>query len=269
MLTLINDIFRFINRHIGCQPVVLQKNKIMKPSALPFIASLMFVSPISISAQQQEGVITYEVKMKVPSMHGDPQDQGEAKYFTNHNLLYFNSTESLYVPAPDEETEFNSGEGLQIRIVAPQNDIYFNTSNSSMTALMEFMGKKYLVSDSIRMKSWKFGSETKSILGYSCNQATFKDDSTQQDLLAWYTSKLRPSLGPEQNNTLPGTILELDIDQGKRIILASNIELRPLKKGEIRIPKGGNPMTGPDFNKMMKDQVAEMRKNGDQIMISH
>ena len=86
-------------------------------------------------------------------------------------------------------------------------------------------------------------------------------------MVAWYTDQLRPSMGPENFNSLPGTILQIDINAGERVITAIRIEGRPLKKSEMKIPSSGQRISQKAFSKMMDEQMERMRANGGGGMI--
>ncbi|HET9053942.1 MAG TPA: GLPGLI family protein, partial [Cyclobacteriaceae bacterium] len=86
------------------------------------------------------------------------------------------------------------------------------------------------------------------------------------EVTAWYTDQIRPSLGPERYNTLPGTVLALDVNNGERVIVARNIELRELKKGELKTPEAGTTVTQAEFQKIQEEQMERMRANGRTFM---
>jgi GLPGLI family protein len=219
---------------------------------------------------QTEGTIIYEVKVNVHRTL--PKEREEMKsmipeFRTTQDQLFFNATESLFVPVEeDEEEDLNSG-GVQMRFQRPKVENYMNQATSKRVVLQEFMGKKYLIEDSLTVTAWKFGTETKEIKGYPCKQASFFNEERKQNVVAWYTDNLRPFLGPENFNTLPGAVLQVDINEGERTITAKIIELRPLKKNEIKIPSGGTQTTEVEYRKMVKEQVERMRANGGNIII--
>ncbi len=220
---------------------------------------------------QTEGAIVYEVKM---NLHRSlPADRQEMKsmipeYRISKDILVFNANESLHKPLPDEEEDddMNSG-GLVMRIQRPQNEIYVNQDASKRVLMQEFMGKKFLIEDSLSVTPWKLGTETKEISGYTCKQASFYNEERKQNVVAWYTDKLRPFLGPETFNTLPGAVLMININDGERIVTAKTIELRPLKKNEMKVPSGGTRTTQAEFRKMVSEQMERMRANGGNVII--
>ena len=234
---------------------------------------------------QSEGVITYEAKV---NMHRRlPPERAEMKamipeYRTTKEQLFFNGEESMYKPLiEDEEQDFSGGGGMRMVMRQPNNELYTNTSTQLIFSKQEFMGKEYLIADTVKMSPWKFGSETKVIQGYTCKQAYFTREDVQssmrmvgsgppvpetktvtQEITAWYTDQIRPSLGPERFNTLPGAVLAIDINNGERVIVAAKIELRPLKKNEMKIPEKGEKMSQAEFKKAMEEQMKKMSTSG-------
>ena len=162
----------------------------------------------------------------------------------------------------------------------PKVETYTNSSTSMILSLQELMGKKYLITDTVKMSPWKFGTETKDILGYTCRMAyfTLTQETTSmrvengvvtpekrtitQEITAWYTDQVRPSLGPERFNTLPGTVLALDVNNGERVIVARNVELRELKKDELKVHDTSTKVTQAEFRKIQEEQMEKMRANG-------
>jgi GLPGLI family protein len=191
------------------------------------------------------------------------------EFRTSQHQLFFNVTESLYKPVDDEEDENLAQDGgpVRMRIQQPRAEMYFDHAAARRVTQHEFMGREYLIEDSLQVPPWKFGSEHKTVMGYDCKQAMYYNEQRKQQVVAWYTPRLRPFLGPENFNTLPGAVLEVDLNEGERIVTAKNIDARVLKKYEMKIPKHGTRMTQAEFRKMVEDHTARMRANGANIII--
>jgi GLPGLI family protein len=218
-----------------------------------------------------EGVITYEVKINLhrtlPPGHEDMKSM-VPEFRTRKDELIFNAGESLYKPVIEEEEEdLENTDAPRMQIKTPQNEIYVKPVESKRILLNEFMGKKYLIEDSIKVEPWRIGTETKTIQGYLCRRATFHNEEQKQHVTVWFTDKMRPQLGPENFNTLPGAVLMVDVNEGERIITAVRIEARSLKKNELQAPKGGSKITESEFKKMMDEQMKKMRANGGNVII--
>lgn len=214
-------------------------------------------------AQQSEGVITYEIKT---NLHRNiPEDRQQMRrmlpeFRTQTTQLFFNADESFFkaVGEPDAAGPQN---GMRMRSGNPKNEIYTHHADYRQVILREFLGKRYLIEDTLRIPAWKIHSETRDVNGYTCRKATLVDEEGKRNIVAWYAEELRPFLGPEEFNTLPGAVIFVDINDGERTITAKQILLRPLAQGEIKIPEGRNKITGDEYRTIVKQQTERMRAN--------
>jgi GLPGLI family protein len=245
-------------------------------------------------AQSSEGVITYESKINM--WRRLPPERAELKsmipeWRTTKEQLFFNGDESLYKTLIEDEDdqEFSSsasgGGGMKMVFRAPSSEVYSKPNSQKIVSKQEFMGKDYLIEDTLKMSPWKFGTETKEIMGYVCKQAYFTRTEEQRimrvtdsgtptpekktvtlEITAWYTDQIRGFLGPERYNSLPGAVLAIDVNSGERVIVANKIELRPLKKNELKVPEKGQKISQADFRKMMDEQAKQMGGSGGMII---
>lgn len=226
---------------------------------------------------QPEGMLTYEMKM---NLHRNiPKEREDMKamipeFNTVRFQLLFNPSESLYKTLVDEEDDMANAEAGGRRMVimraAMNSEIYYHTDDPTVVSRQEVMGKEYLIIDTVKVSPWKFGTETKTIAGYTCRMAYYTDQSRPdrpQEITAWFTDQLRPFLGPERFNTLPGAVLAVDINNGERVIVAKAVELRTLRKNELKKPTSGTPVTGKEFREMMEKRMKEMRSQGGNFTI--
>lgn len=243
----------------------------MKKILILFGVLICLIAARSVFAQTTEGLITYDMKINLHRRLPPERQEMKAsipEFRTTKEQLIFNSNESLYKPViEDEEEESFGGGGVQMRFRQPNTERYLNQVTGKIISKQELMGKDYLIEDSVKLAPWKLGTETKTIQGYVCKQAYYTDESNpngKQEITAWYTDKIRPFLGPDRFNTLPGAVLAVDINNGERVIVASKIEMRSLKKNELKIPSKGTKITPQEFRKRMDEQ---MRNSGGGIVI--
>lgn len=239
-------------------------------SLLLIIGVLTGIAATHVTAQEREGVIHYQVKVNV---HRTLPPEREAmkdmipEFRTHSDQLFFNSEESLYKPV-EEIPDSGPGRGPGMRMRRPRSEMYINRSENVRLALQEFLGKKYLVEDTLRVHPWRIGAETKTINGYLCRKAVLvEEQERRRDIEAWYTDQLPSFLGPENFNTLPGTVLAVDINQGERTIQATEIQLRPLNKNELYRPTAKSKMTEDEYRQMVREQMERMRANGRDFVI--
>lgn len=212
-------------------------------------------------AQQNEGVITYEEKINVH--RSLPPEAAEMKamipeFRTHSNELLFTTSESLYRNVEEEEDE-EAGDGqVVIKMQRPEAVFYRNFTTQRKVDSREFMGKTYLIEDSLTGRSWKITGESKKILGYNCMSAVTSDTARKQEITAWFTDALPLPTGPAAYGQLPGTILEVDVNSGEIVISAKKVEFKKLKKNDLVAPKKGEKTTDAAFKKIVDDRMKEM-----------
>lgn len=220
---------------------------------------------------KDQGVITYDVKV---NMHRNLPAGAEGMkamipdYRTSQIQVFFNANYSITKPViEDEDEDVNASRGgVAMKFKMPNVETHFDAATQIITAKQEFFAKEYLIIDTLKIAPWKFGTETKTIQGYICNQAYYTDESNSKrklEITAWYTDQLRPNLGPEKYLSLPGTELAIDINNGDRTIVASSVKFKELKKNDIKVPTGGEKISSADFRKTMEEQ---RKKNGGGMM---
>lgn len=262
--------------------IVLGKRKTMKWISL--LCSLLILSSGSM-AQMKQGRIVYERKIQLKMQVNDPTF---ANLIPNERKdqfeLLFDNSKTLWRSAndgQDEEMNFDNGSGAQIRIVTPGNNdvLYSDLAASRKVEQKEVMTKQFTIEDSIRRMNWKLSSETKSVMGYNCKMATTTKMQKSQrmnmdngqmkteevtdtmNIVAWFTDAITMGAGPEgYQGQLPGTILELDINNGRSKFTA--VEISPkMDPKEIKEPKG-KKITQEQFVKERDKLFKEMNENG-------
>lgn len=247
---------------------------------LLLVGLLVSLVAANVVFAQSSGVITYETKINLHRRL--PPDRADLKammpeFRSSKDQLFFNENESLYKPLiEDEEEEVSGGGGMRIMMKQPNTEMYLNYSDGKIISKQEFMGKDYLIDDSVKVSPWKFGTDTKVIQGYVCKQAFYTDEVQlningmatleKREITAWYTDTIRPFLGPDRFNTLPGAVLAVDINNEERVIVARKIERRSLKKNELKRPTSGTKTTEVEYRKMVEEQMKQMGGRGSVII---
>lgn len=250
-------------------------NKIQQMKKLLF---LLTISPFLSFGQQTEGKIIYtetiQMEIDLPEEHRQmmgnlPTSQSIAK------VLYFNENESLF--KNDDSDEDNDGTfetgsdngDVQIKVVmaSPENFLYKNLSDNNSIEQQEFFGKIFLINGELDAFPWKLTTEQKVVLNYPCTKAVFQDSTN--NIVAWFTSQIPVSNGPEGFGQLPGMILELDVDEGQQTFVAESVVFETLSEENLAAPKKGKKVTPEEFETIttakMKEMQAEM--GGDGMMI--
>jgi GLPGLI family protein len=251
-----------------------------------FLASTALFLSFFAQAQMREGRIIYERVFQLPTrmFNVDPAIAAQIpKSRTDQYELLFGNNQSLWQFLPslnsDDQNTFASG-GMVLRLQAPgANDVvYHNFEKGTRLDQREVLDRSFLVSDSIRKLDWKLSDETKIVLNYTVHKATATRISSRSRMtmengqmkredfpdtakvVAWYTTDIPVPAGPDFQGQLPGTILELDVDNGQTVYKA--IEISPkVSANKIKEPKDGKKLTAAEFIKERDKLMEEMRKN--------
>lgn len=240
-------------------------------------AYLLMLFPLVAIAQQTEGEIIFEEKMNLHmTLSGDMEQYLDMipKHQSNFMSLSFKDDVSLYQTADEEEAgvvEASSSDGsmqFQFKMGTPENILYRNIAEGTKVQQTEFMGKMFLVSGEDKTFDWKMGSEQKEIQGFMCQKATFEDSTMSVE--AWFTPQIPLAIGPGSYGQLPGMILEINIDQGTRIISATKVTFKEMPKGDFKKPSKGKSVSVAEFKGIQEEKMKEMKAQqgkGGAIMI--
>lgn len=221
-------------------------------------------------AQKPEGHIVYETKINLHRRIPAEQEAMKAQipeFRTFKTELFFNGNESFHkLIEEEEEDEDMGGGGMRMRFRMPTSETYYNFGTQMKTEQRDIMGKKILIQDTLRAPAWKLTDETKEIKGYQCKKATSYNAERKTNITAWYTESIMASVGPENYHSLPGAVLMIDVNDGEITVSPLEVNLRALKKGELRIPSEGQKMTDAEFRKMMEERMKQMGGPGMRII---
>lgn len=257
----------------------------MKKILIACSIATVFISA-QATAQQKEGRVVYErtIQMQIRfSSSDDGVERNLPRTRTDKMEVLFGNNLSLRKTIQDDtpdEGAFESGNGMQFRMItAGADDITFvNLGEGTSVEQRELGTKKYIVTDSVRKLNWKLTGETKTILGYPCQQATAQRISSRMsmtidngetkrqeipdtmNITAWFAPSIPVAAGPEYQAQLPGLIMAIDINNGRTVYKA--IELSPkVDVANIKEPKGNKKITQAEFTKERDKMFEEMQKN--------
>ncbi len=218
------------------------------------VIALGLLMPFFSSAQQQEGKIVFQekVKMDFESRMDDEmmQQPGMAEMMKklqeqasrSKKVLVFKGPETLYRnfdAEQDAEASWTSGDGnmeMQVMVMRPSSTVYRNSESKKLVEKHDFMGKEFLIEENEEPLKWKITGESEVIAGYQCQKATTKRDTN--DIIVWFTPQIPVSAGPQRLGGLPGMILKADIDNGRLTIEAQKAEFKEVGD-DISIPTKG------------------------------
>jgi hypothetical protein len=273
------------------------------------ILILFFIASGSLSSfgQEFQGMAVYESKTSTTDFKSrlegnkeltpDMQKMIEERMklmFEKTFLLYFGKTTSVY--KEEEKLEAagqNPGFRMMSNMMGSGGTFYKNTKEKTYAVDKEFMGKEFLIQDSLPKLAWKMEKETKQIGGYTCFKATAVREASKTDfrnfrmkkreeekkegegktnlldelnlpkeitITAWYSPEIPISQGPENYWGLPGLILE--VNDGKTTILCSKVVLNLKDKVEIKAPTKGDIISQQKYDETVIKKMEEFREMG-------
>ena len=270
-------------------------------------ALLVALISLPATAQEFQGMAVYESKTSTSEMMGQLSNMSQMtpdmqkmieermkKMFEKTFILNFNKTASIYkeeekMDAPGSESQ---GRRMMSSMMGGGGTYYKELKDKKYTVDREFMGKEFLIQDSLPKYDWKMEGESRQIGGYTCYKATaikpvdksdfrnlsFKkgDDKAKAEakastnfmdmmempseitVTAWYAPEIPVSQGPENYYGFPGLILE--VNDGKTVILCSKVVLNSKDKVTIKPSTKGKVVTEKEYNKIVADKMEEMQK---------
>lgn len=221
--------------------------------------------------QSTEGIIFYteSVKLDIELPEGQEHlrkmipstsDQTKALYFTPNLSMYKDVEGSDGVTEINQESE---GTQMQVKIVSgsADNRLLKDLANKNFVNSRDFLGKRFLIKGDLAETKWKITGEQKQILGYVCQKATNTKDSTVVE--AWFTPQIPISNGPDLHGALPGMILMVSLENGRRTITATEVKFEKIDTALLEKPTKGKKVSLKEFQKIQKEKMKEMgSKNG-------
>ena len=273
-----------------------------------FLAALFLAAIFQTHAQDFQGMAVYESKTSTSDMKArmegnkdiTPEMRAMAesmmkKMFEKTFILNFDKTTSIY--KEEEKLEAPGQNQLPGRMMSSMlgggGTFYKNVKDKTYAVDKEFMGKEFLVKDSLPKLNWKMESETKQIGGYNCFKATAvraasksdirnfrakeeRKDASKSDkekttnlmddieiaenvtVTAWYTPEIPIAQGPENYWGLPGLILE--VSDEKTVILCSKVVINAKEKAVIKAPTTGKVVSQKEYDEIVIKKMEELRE---------
>ncbi|MBR1769168.1 MAG: GLPGLI family protein [Bacteroidales bacterium] len=222
------------------------------------IAILLLLIYCSVSAFSQGAGYrcTYEQKILFPKSDIPVEDEAIAnvikqvlKERKEYYILSFCNGKSLF----ERDNERSSDNfGMQSSI------IYSDLNDNKLISQENFMGKQFLINESLRSLNWTITEETQQINGFNCIKAVVDDSLEANQVSAWFSSELPIPCGPIGFAGLPGLIVKLDLEEAMSFVLT---EVKSVEKmDEIKAPKKGKKVTREEFTKIQTKKMEEFRK---------
>lgn len=152
------------------------------------LLTALVLSSIGLRAQEFQGMAVYESKTSTadfktrmegnknitPEMIKNIEDRMK-KMFEKTFILNFDKSASIYKEEEKLDAPGQDGGGgmrMMASMTGGGGTYYKNVKDKSYTVDKEFMGKEFLVKDTLTNLKWKMEGETRVIGGYNCYKAT-------------------------------------------------------------------------------------------------
>lgn len=255
------------------------------------LSVLIVLISLAANAKNFEGKAIYKTSSKSNIKFGDDkkstmsddmkkqiqarlQKMNQKTFILNFDQKTSTYKEDIQLDAPKPQV---GGAGVMLMSFggAGNGSVYFkNIKEKRFSNQTEIMGKRFLVKDELTEYEWELSSETKNIGNYTCYKATFteevenirmtfdngesKEEKKKEKIIttAWYTLQVPISNGPGNYQGLPGLILE--INDGKKTIVCTEIILNPADKIKLQEPEKGKVVSQKKYDEIQKEKTKEM-----------
>jgi GLPGLI family protein len=205
--------------------------------------------------------------------------------FNKTFILTVNNNKSLYKEQEKLQSQSNAAI-FNMNFVSDSGKVFKDLAQNKVLEEKEFLGKKFLIADSIQSYNWELTKESKKIGAFTAFRAKAiivvqksnfdlwkkKIDTSKTkniignpfdnfevpnniEIIAWYSPEIPIKNGPMNYGGLPGLILELNYGNIK--ILCTNATINQ-NVGEIELPKKGEIVTRSEFNEIVKVKLEEL-----------
>lgn len=254
------------------------------------ITMFVLLCMTSIQSQKFNGKATYKTSQK-SNIKIDANQEGMTdkmqeelqKRLQKMNqktfILEFDKTKSIYKEDVELDAPKPQVGGNRVMVMSfggsGKGSIYYkDTQEKRYTNQTEIMGKVFLIKDELPKYEWEMSTDTKNIGQYTCYKATYSKEvenknisfingETKEEVIketvvttAWYTLEVPVSNGPKNYQGLPGLILE--INDGKNLIVCTEIIINPSEVIKIEEPKKGKVVSQKKYDEIQNKKSKEM-----------
>ncbi len=250
----------------------------MLKNARHLIGFALALTPFTLSGQ--EGTIQFDRVAKI--QFDAPQLPDRIREMIPEQgvktmLLHFTGTESLMIPAPEEESEETAAPAARSDRITPaallqrlragstrRSDsedlmqVHVDTPSGAIVESRKFMGRDFIIEDERPSFAWRLTTDQAEHLGMMVQKATTVHDGMQVE--AWFTPEIPVPGGPAQFGGLPGMILVLSVNDGQLMYTATSIDLEGLDPSVIKKPTDGDEMSRVEYEEMVAEKLEERRQ---------
>lgn len=216
---------------------------------------LLTITFLTVHAQDFQGMAVYESKTSTadiksrfegnkditPEMRKMIEDRMKSM-FEKTFILNFDKTASIYkeeekLEAPGQ-SQFGGGVKMMGSMMGGGGTFYKNVKDKNYTVDKEFMGKEFLVKDSLPKLQWKMEGESKQIGGYNCFKATAVRAVSKSDFRNFRPKDNKKTDAKDAKKETPKTDKEKTTSIMEEFEMPDNITITAWYAPEIPISQG-------------------------------
>lgn len=210
--------------------------------------------------------INAEFEKKLDSLENEPGNPIKSLDKSTKDLefvLTFNEDVGIYKETEKMSSDNERSNELAKILSGYSGPSYFDFKNKKVIFEKDMFNELYLVEKEILSLKWVLLKEKLVINGLTCYKAitsvTVEGRSGVMEIpiIAWYTTDINISAGPDGFGGLPGLIIQLE--KSNFVTVLTKIEFLK-NKPQLEIPKEGKKIKEDDFNVLVKEMVSNRRK---------
>ena len=228
-------------------------------------AALVFLAPQSWGQENKKSnvsayyEVTSQIERKLPPAYAHLASQLPTSNTTGLFLRYDgNQALSDTGPAADSDDRTATSDGMHVRTTGAKRSVYVDVDGGAVTKQVHFMDRQFLISSDAPEIEWRLTQEVAEFLGYPAFKATATVDGKSVE--AWFTPDIAAPVGPDTYGGLPGLILVLTEDGGRRTFVAQEVSTAPLEEA-IQPPTEGRRMTSEEYRSLVQEKMEQIRSD--------
>jgi GLPGLI family protein len=230
---------------------------------------LIVFYPLTAAAQEGKIVYTYSVKYDFADTDNPRLKEMAPTESAQQMVLHFNEYESSMTENVEKRTSkggTDRGKASISRfkmISASRSDqetllaTYVDYEEGTVVDSRDFMGKVFRIRGEIQTYAWKLDGEQSEFLGYPVQKATALQDTVS--IVAWFAPSIPTEAGPGLYGGLPGAVLMLSVDDGRKAYTATEISLDALDGVQIIRPEKGDEVTREEYEIVVEEKLVELK----------
>lgn len=233
--------------------------------AMPLLIVLVaLLVALPVHAQQGDAAhvsvryeVTTQIERKLPPELARFADRMPTSH-TVYRRVRYDGAQAVSDDAPQEAAPGDAPASNVLVQRASMGVAHVDVSTGEVLKATTFMDRPFLVADRVAEAEWALTQEVAEFLGFPAYKATATINGKSVE--AWFTPAVPAPVGPETYGGLPGLILVLTEDGGRRTFVAQDVSREPL--GDVlERPTEGERMTAAAYDALVREKVEQLKAN--------